>query len=118
MDAVNRKLRGCWNYYGVRGNSKSLSRLFYRVNQLLFKWLNRRSQKRSYTWAGYNRMCQRYGICTPRIVKSLSNQTCLPQASAKRVCPRSPVREYRTPGSVRGHPGNRVSYLDPSVRSA
>ena len=69
MDAVNRKLRGYWNYYGVRGNSKSLSKLFYRVNQLLFKWLNRRSQKRSYTWAGFNRMCQRYGICTPRIVE-------------------------------------------------
>jgi RNA-directed DNA polymerase len=69
MDAVNRKLRGYWNYYGVRGNSDSLSKLFYRVNQLLFKWLNRRSQKKSYTWAGYNRMCQRYGICSPRIVE-------------------------------------------------
>jgi len=31
---------------------------------------------------------------------------------------KSPVREYRTPGSVRGHPGNRVSYLDSAGFSA
>jgi hypothetical protein len=32
--------------------------------------------------------------------------------SAKRAILKSPVREYRSPGSVRGHPGDRVSYLD------
>jgi len=52
MNALNLQLRGCWNYYGVRGNYRSLSKLYNRVNQLLFKWLNRRSQKRSYTWKG------------------------------------------------------------------
>ncbi|MCH8528167.1 MAG: hypothetical protein LAT79_13610 [Kiritimatiellae bacterium] len=36
MEALNRKLRGYWNYYGVRGNSDSLTKLYYRINQLLF----------------------------------------------------------------------------------
>ena len=69
MKALNRKLRGYWNYYGVRGNYDSLSRLFYRINRLLFKWLNRRSQKRSYTWPQYRRMCKRLDICYPRIAE-------------------------------------------------
>lgn len=69
MRAVNQKLRGYWNYYGVRGNAESLSKLYYRINHLLFKWLNRRSHKRSYTWEEYNRMCKRLGMCGPRIVE-------------------------------------------------
>jgi len=31
---------------------------------------------------------------------------------AKRATLKSPVRENCTPGFVRGHPGDRVSYLD------
>jgi hypothetical protein len=112
MKTLNRKLRGYWNYYGVRGNYESLSTLYYRVNQLLFKWLNRRSQKKSYTWEKYNRMCKRFSICTPVLLRNPHNQTCLIEDSAKRVFSKSPVREYCTPGSVRGHPGNRVFYLD------
>ena len=54
-----------------------------------------------------------WGIAN-RAEKDGSLFSCPFDASAKRVYPRSPVREYRTPGSVRGHPGNRVSYLDTS----
>lgn len=42
--------RGHLQYYGVRGNSRSLSCYALRVQNLLFKWLNRRSQRRSFTW--------------------------------------------------------------------
>ena len=45
---LNRKLQGYYNYYGVRGNYKSLNSFVYRAWQLLYKWLNRRSQRRSY----------------------------------------------------------------------
>lgn len=51
---LNSKYRGYWNYYGVIGNSASLQRFFYITQRLLFKWLNRRSQRRSYTWDGFN----------------------------------------------------------------
>ena len=40
---------------------------------------------------------------------SLAN---LPAGDTPRVSLRSPVREYCTPGSVRGAPGNRCPYLD------
>ena len=36
----------------------------------------------------------------------------LPAGDTQRVSLRSPVREYCTPGSVRGAPGNRCPYLD------
>ena len=69
MKALSRKLRGYWNYYGVRGNTESLSRFYDQCLRLLFKWLNRRSQKRSYTWDGFKAMLRRFAIPTPRIVE-------------------------------------------------
>jgi hypothetical protein len=36
----------------------------------------------------------------------------LPASDTQRVSLRSPVREYCSPGSVRGAPGNRCPYLD------
>jgi len=38
-----------------------------------------------------------------------------PDRSAKRATRKSPVRENCTPGFVRGHPGDRVSYLDYNI---
>jgi len=45
-----RHLHGHIQYYGVSGNSRSLARYIYFAGGLLFKWLNRRSQRRSLTW--------------------------------------------------------------------
>lgn len=68
------KLRGYWNYYGVIGNWKSLTVLFEACKKLLFKWLNRRSQKRSYTWKGFVAMCEHFAVPGPRIVESINKQ--------------------------------------------
>ena len=43
------KVRGHYEYYGVSGNSRTLNKYGYLVGCISFKWLNRRSQKRSYT---------------------------------------------------------------------
>jgi group II intron reverse transcriptase/maturase len=69
MKALSHKLRGYWNYYGVRGNSESMSCLYNQCLRLLFKWLNRRSQKRSYTWDGFKAMLKMFALPTPRIVE-------------------------------------------------
>ncbi|MFQ5633626.1 MAG: group II intron reverse transcriptase/maturase, partial [bacterium] len=47
---LNAKLRGYYNYYGVIGNFASLKAFFYQAKRILKKWLNRRSQKKSYNW--------------------------------------------------------------------
>ena len=69
MKTLGAKLRGHWNYYGVIGNSQSLSQYYYLSSELLFKWLNRRSQKRSYTWRAFHRVLERYDTPKPRIVE-------------------------------------------------
>jgi group II intron reverse transcriptase/maturase len=41
---------GHLNYYAVTDNSRQCSNFVDRAKQLLFKWVNRKSQRRSYTW--------------------------------------------------------------------
>jgi RNA-directed DNA polymerase len=65
---LNAKLRGYYNYYGVRGNYASLNEFFQQVQRLHLKWLNRRSQRQSYTWAGYRELIQCFAFARPRIV--------------------------------------------------
>jgi hypothetical protein len=77
MNALNRKLRGYWNYYGVQGNSESMSYFYNQSLQLLFKWLNRRSQKRSYTWDGFKAVLRMFAIPSPRIVELPCQRTLL-----------------------------------------
>ena len=60
-------LRGYYNYYGVFGNYDSLKQFFYQVKRILFKWLNRRSQRRSYNWEGFGQLLEHYRIEQPRI---------------------------------------------------
>lgn len=69
MQGVRSRLQGYWNYYGVRGNIRSLSKLYYYCLRLLFKWLNRRSERRSYTWDGFKAMLEAFHIPPPRIVE-------------------------------------------------
>lgn len=64
---LNAKLRGYYNYYGVRGNYQSLDQFFYQVRRLHLKWLNRRSQRQSYNWAGYDELIQLFGLARPRL---------------------------------------------------
>jgi RNA-directed DNA polymerase len=65
MQTVNAKLRGYCNYYGMEGNWKSLNQYFWAVNQRLKKWLNRRSQRRSFTEEELEALMKRYGFPTP-----------------------------------------------------
>jgi len=65
---LNAKLRGYYNYYGVHGNAASLSYYFHAVTQTHLKWLNRRGQRKSYTWVGYKEALKHYKVELPRIV--------------------------------------------------
>jgi group II intron reverse transcriptase/maturase len=65
---LNTKLRGHYNYYGVIGNFPSLVQFYREVRWLLKKYLNRRSQRRSYNWAGFLQLIEQFGIEKPHIV--------------------------------------------------
>ncbi len=65
---LRQKLQGYWNYYGVCGNSKRLWSYLQEVRQIIHKWLNRRSQRKSYNWEGFNAMWKHFRIPNPRII--------------------------------------------------
>lgn len=73
LETVNAKLRGHYQFYGVIGNSKKLSLFFHRVNKLLFKWLNRRSQRRSLTWFQFSNRV-RPKLLNPRVTEKVVRQ--------------------------------------------
>jgi hypothetical protein len=56
MPILKRKLMGFQNYFGLPDNSRSLSRLSHYISRSLYKWLNRRSQRRSYNWSSFKDM--------------------------------------------------------------
>jgi len=66
-----RKLSGHYNYYGVSGNYAGVSRYYRLALRLAFKWLNRRSQRRSVTWEGYTSYLAINGLPKPRIHHNL-----------------------------------------------
>jgi group II intron reverse transcriptase/maturase len=67
MEKVAAKLRGHYGYYGVSDNSRGIARFTRGVQKVLYKWLNRRSQRRSYTWEEFLTMLDRFKLPKPRI---------------------------------------------------
>ena len=65
---LNAKLRGYYHYDGVNGNSASLHEFFTWVMRILFKWLNRRSQRRSSTWTGFRDLLDHFRVELPHLV--------------------------------------------------
>lgn len=72
MKALNRKLQGYYNYYGVTDNSRRLEEYVYQVTRILYKWLNRRSQKKSFNWETFTKnFLRQYPLAKPRIKVNL-----------------------------------------------
>lgn len=63
---LKRKLIGHYNYYYVRGNSRSVWSFYSEVIRYAKKWLNRRSQRKSYNWNKFKRVLEYTGIPRPK----------------------------------------------------
>lgn len=68
LNMLRQKLQGHWNYYGVSGNIEMLSRFYWKVRRIIYKWLNRRSQRRSCNWQVFSDMLNYHKIPKPRII--------------------------------------------------
>jgi hypothetical protein len=49
------RLIGHYRYYGITDNINSLKCFLHSINRILFKWWNRRSQKKSLNWEKFNK---------------------------------------------------------------
>lgn len=67
FSTLKRKLTGHYNYYYIRGNSRSVNSFFGYVKFYTFKWLNRRSQRKSYNWKQFSRLLQWVNIERPKL---------------------------------------------------
>ena len=68
---LNQILIGYFHYYGITDNYDSLNDFCFKVRRSLFFWLNRRSQKKSYSWEGFNALLREYPLAKPRIYVSI-----------------------------------------------
>lgn len=72
---LSEKLRGHCAYYGITGNSLSLSAFRMRVHRIWRYWLSRRNRKRSMTWDCFNRLLERYPLPAAVAVHSVCRPT-------------------------------------------
>jgi hypothetical protein len=68
---LSQKLIGHYNYYGISGNMPQLNNFYKRTLRLAYKWINRRSQKRSYNLAQYYRFLKYNPLPLPKIYHSM-----------------------------------------------
>jgi len=65
------KLIGHYNYYGISGNYRCIAKFYSNVKWMVFKWINRRSQKKSMTLKKYTRYLEFNSLPEPKICISL-----------------------------------------------
>ena len=94
------KIIGHYNYYGVSHNLSKLNHFYYACISQLYKWLNRRSQKKSFTWEKFQRRLMFNPIPAPTHGALIIDITNGLGTELKRN-PKSRVRKLRMHGSVR-----------------
>jgi hypothetical protein len=63
------KLRGYYQYFGVRGNYDSIYWVYHCLRFAWRRWLGRRSQKGYLPWAKFEKILARFPLPRPRIVQ-------------------------------------------------
>ena len=66
--ALRRKIRGHYAYYGITGNSGSLNSFYWAVRRMWRDWLSRRSRAGFIPWARYVRLLERLPLPVPVIL--------------------------------------------------
>jgi RNA-directed DNA polymerase len=67
-------LRGHINYYAVSGNLAAGEDYYFHLGCILYKWLNRRSQRKSLDWKRFNAIFVKGGLLPRvRLVHNLYN---------------------------------------------
>lgn len=67
IEKLNIKLSGYYRYYGITDNFTAMDKFWRKIVRAVFIWLNRRSQRKSYTWERFYDMLKHYPIVRPKI---------------------------------------------------
>ena len=69
-EALNRKLRGHYQYYGRPTNYRSLWRYYRKVRRIWKTWLNRRTRGKTLNWDRYAQLLRCHPLRPPRIMRA------------------------------------------------
>ena len=67
MEMLRLKLNDYYRYYCITDNSIMPRMFMEEVRKMLFKWLNKRSQKKSFDWHKYVLFLRRFPLPKPKI---------------------------------------------------
>ncbi|WPY00052.1 Group II intron reverse transcriptase/maturase (plasmid) [Candidatus Megaera polyxenophila] len=67
------KLRGHIQYYGVSFNTRAVEIFIYQSVKIMFKWLNRRSQRKSFDWDKFSMFIERNPLPQVKIYHVLTS---------------------------------------------
>ena len=67
--ALSIKLKGYYQYFGIRGNYDSMYWVYFMLKKAWRRWLGRRSQKGSIPWGKFDKIFARFPLPKPRIVQ-------------------------------------------------
>ena len=66
------RVSGTLNYYAITDNATMCCKYLYYATEILLKWLNRKSQRKAYTWAQYKHALEHANWPVVRIRKDLN----------------------------------------------
>lgn len=75
QEALGRKLRGHYAYFGITGNYPALRALYQEVKRIWRKWLGRRSNDGYVTWARMDALLKRLPLPLPRVMHRFGSVT-------------------------------------------
>jgi RNA-directed DNA polymerase len=103
------KLRGHFLYFGLSFNQLKLKHFYRACIEALYKWLNRRSQKRSFSWERFKARLRHMPLPKPPFGYELIDVTSEHRTERKHQ-PKSRMRETRTSGSERSAGRQRPAF--------
>jgi RNA-directed DNA polymerase len=68
--ALARKVRGHYGYYGITGNGRMLVNYVHAVERIWLRWLSRRSQRATIKWDRFKLLLRVFPLPPPRVVHS------------------------------------------------
>lgn len=71
--ALNAKLRGHYQYYGLPTNYHSLRQFYREVRRIWKAWLSRRTRGHQMSWERYNAILRKFPLSLPRITHAWVN---------------------------------------------
>lgn len=65
------KLRGHVQYYGVSFNDQKVEKFLFEARKIIFKWLNRRSQRKSFSWKKFSLYVEAHPLPVAKVIHRL-----------------------------------------------